>query len=81
MERGRGRKSGNEADRKINETRGRRERNERAGLGLDAQDNASGERDGLADEMERIVKVAAITPTKQEMGSTVGREVRLPPLT
>lgn len=75
MERGRGRKSGNEADRRINETRGRRERNERAGLGLDAQDNASEERDGLADEMERIVKVAAITPTKQEMGSTVGREL------
>lgn len=39
--------------------------------------NAGGERDGLADEMERIVRVAAITPTKQEMGSTVGREVRL----
>lgn len=39
--------------------------------------NADRERDGLADEMERIVRVAAITPTKQEMGSTVGREVRL----
>lgn len=39
--------------------------------------NAGGERDGLVDEMERIVRVAAITPTKQEMGSTVGREVRL----
>ncbi|KJE04739.1 hypothetical protein I311_01545 [Cryptococcus gattii NT-10] len=37
--------------------------------------NAGGERDGLADEMERIVRVAAITPTKQEMGSTVGREL------
>ncbi|KIR37831.1 hypothetical protein I307_03815 [Cryptococcus deuterogattii 99/473] len=37
--------------------------------------NAGGERDGLVDEMERAVRVAAITPTKQEMGSTVGREL------
>ncbi|TYJ55171.1 hypothetical protein B9479_004105 [Cryptococcus floricola] len=31
-------------------------------------------RDGLVDEMDRMVHVVAITPTKQEMGSTVGRE-------
>ncbi|ODN74748.1 hypothetical protein, variant [Cryptococcus amylolentus CBS 6039] len=33
-------------------------------------------RNGLVDEMDRVVHVVAITPTKQEMGSTVGREVR-----
>ncbi|WVQ75393.1 hypothetical protein IAR50_005013 [Cryptococcus sp. DSM 104548] len=32
-------------------------------------------RDGLVDEMDRMVHVVAITPTKQEMGSTVGREL------
>lgn len=78
-ERGCGRKRGNEADAKINETEGRREKSEPVDLGMEAH-NAGGERDGLADEMERIVKVAAITPTKQEMGSTVGREVSFSPL-
>ncbi|OXM78497.1 hypothetical protein C364_03932 [Cryptococcus neoformans Bt63] len=73
-ERGCGRKRGNEADAKINETERRREKSEPVDVGMEAH-NASGERDGLADEMERIVKVAAITPTKQEMGSTVGREL------
>lgn len=78
-ERGCGRKRGNEAEAKINETEGRREKSEPVDLGMEAH-NAGGERDGLADEMERIVKVAAITPTKQEMGSTVGREVSFTPL-
>ncbi|ODN74747.1 hypothetical protein L202_07070 [Cryptococcus amylolentus CBS 6039] len=32
-------------------------------------------RNGLVDEMDRVVHVVAITPTKQEMGSTVGREL------
>ncbi|OCF31390.1 hypothetical protein I316_06995 [Kwoniella heveanensis BCC8398] len=32
-------------------------------------------RNGLAQAMEREVKVVAITPTRQQMGSTVGREL------
>ena len=33
------------------------------------------DREGLAGEMRRMVDMVALTPTKQEMQSSVGREV------
>lgn len=44
-------------------------------------DGVAGEvgRSGLVGEMRREVKLVAVTPTKQEMKSSVGREVSLPP--
>ncbi|WWD21084.1 hypothetical protein CI109_105565 [Kwoniella shandongensis] len=43
--------------------------------GVAGQVGVSREQGGLASEMDKQVKVLAITPTRQEMGSTVGREL------
>ena len=45
-----------------------------------SRDGVSREEDvtGLAGQMKRDVIMVALTPTKQEMRSTVGREVSLP---
>jgi hypothetical protein len=53
---------------------GRNDVEDGVGRGV-AGETTSAKRRGLEEEMKREVRLIAVTPTKQVMGSTVGREV------